>query len=142
MAVLFHGKIAYTLDHSLGGLFVSGLKMAACGLNCNKCNLCNAEHDLKAAESLVAWFKSRGWIEQNENAEAVMKKAPFCRGCWDKTDVRWSPDCDLLLCCEEKKLNHCGECAEFPCEKYKEWAKDLDHHKKAMEYLLSLKTNL
>lgn len=38
-----------------------------------------------------------------------------------------------------KQINHCGDCHDFPCEPYKEWVDGLDHHKKAMEYLLSLK---
>ena len=117
------------------------LKTAACGINCNECNLYNAGHDMKAAESLVEWFKERGWIETNENAEAVKKMAPFCSGCWEKSDVHWCGDCDLRMCCEKKELNNCGDCSDFPCEKYKAWANNVDHHKKAMEYLLSLKTN-
>lgn len=118
---------------------MNAMKIAACGIDCNECNLYKAEHDMKAAESLVEWFRNRGWIEKNENAEAVMKKAPFCKGCWDKTDVRWCTDCDLLICCNERKLNHCGECIDFPCEQYKEWANNVEHHEKAKEYLLSLK---
>lgn len=109
------------------------LKTAACGINCNECNLYNAGHDMKAAESLVEWFKGRGWIETNENAEAVKKMAPFCNGCWKKSDVQWCGDCDLRMCCEKKELNNCGDCSDFPCEKYKEWANNVDHHKKAME---------
>lgn len=40
-----------------------------------------------------------------------------------------------------KAAESCGDCSDFPCEKYKEWTSNVDHHKKAMEYLLSLKTN-
>lgn len=122
------------------------LRMAACGVDCNECGQYKVtmEHDLKAAESLVEWFRSQGWIGKNENAEAVMEKAPLCKGCWDKTDVFWHlsgscGDCGLRICCEERQLNHCGECGDFPCEEYKEWVDNLDHHQKAMEYLLSLK---
>lgn len=32
----------------------------------------------------------------------------------------------------------CGECDSFPCGAYMEWVADLDHHKRALEYLLSL----
>ncbi len=24
--------------------------------------------------------------------------------------------CKVKACCEERRLNHCGECREFPCE--------------------------
>lgn len=74
-------------------------------------------------------------------AEAVLKKVPLCRGCWDKSDIRTQccAECGLRACCEEKQLYNCGECGDFPCEKYIEFVCDFEHHKKAMEYLLSLK---
>jgi len=28
----------------------------------------------------------------------------------------WGGECGVKSCCEEKYLNHCGECAEFPCK--------------------------
>ena len=31
------------------------------------------------------------------------------------------------------------ECADFPCQEYKAWIKDYEHHKRAMEYLQSLR---
>lgn len=122
-------------------------KLAACGVDCNKCSQYKVtmEQDLKAAESLVGWFRSQGWIGENEGAEAVMKKAPLCKGCWDITDdCFWSCGCgnrDFRICCKEKQINHCGECVEFPCDDYKNWVDGLEHHEKAMEYLLSLKSN-
>jgi hypothetical protein len=121
------------------------LKLAACGVDCGDCAQYKVtmEQDMKAAEALAPWFKSQGWIGEDENAEAVMKKAPLCRGCWDKTAVFWGlsgscGQCILRACCEEKQINHCGECGSFPCSAYMDWVADLDHHKKALEYLLSL----
>lgn len=119
------------------------LKLAACGVDCNVCGLYNAEHDLKAAESCVEWFRGQGWIEADGNAEAVQKavqnKAPFCNGCWGDSEWCGCGSIDFRKCCKKKEINHCGECHDFPCEPYIEWIDDLDHHKKAMEYLLSLK---
>ena len=123
------------------------IKMAACGIDCKECASykVTVEQDLKAAELLVEWYKSCGWIEKSEGAEAVMKKSPLCKGCWNSTD-----DCffkcgcnniDFRICCKGKQINHCGECSEFPCEHYKEWVSWGEHHQKAMEYLLSLKAN-
>jgi len=99
---------------------------------------------MKAAEGLVEWYRSQGWIGENEGAEAVMKKNPLCKGCWNTTDDCFfkcgcHPSRDFRICCAEKQINHCGECGDFPCEPYLEFVGDFEHHKKAMEYLLSLK---
>ena len=120
------------------------LKLAACGIDCNECGLRNAGHDFKVADSCVAWFRDAGWIEADGNAESVQKaiqnKTPYCNGCWaEKSDDQFCGNCNLRICCENKGINHCGDCGDFPCEKYIAWIGNLDHHKKAMEYLLSLK---
>jgi general stress protein 26 len=121
------------------------LNIAACGIDCNECGQykVTAERDIKAAESLVEWFKSRGWIGENEGAEAVMKKSPLCKGCWNFTDDCFFKEgcgsCNIRVCCKEKQINHCGECIDFPCDDYMEYVGNAEHHKKAMEYLLSLR---
>ena len=121
------------------------LRMAACGIDCNECNLykITMEQDIKAAESVVGWFKSRGWIGEDEGAEAVMNKNPLCTGCWNITDdCFWKCGChniDFRICCNERQINHCGECSDFPCEDYSAFAVG---HEKAMERLLSIRGNI
>ena len=94
---------------------------------------------------MAGWFRGQGWIDEYEGAEAVMKKAPLCKGCWNITnDCFWSCGCgsrDFRICCIEKQINHCGECDDYPCEQYKEWVGWHESHEKAMEYLLSLRAN-
>ena len=53
---------------------MSNYRLAACGVDCTKCAQykVTVEQDLTAAETLVEWFKSEGWIGENEGAEAVM----------------------------------------------------------------------
>lgn len=114
------------------------LKLAACGVDCNECGLYNAGHDLKAAESCVEWFRGQGWIEADGNAEAVQNKSPFCTGCWGESGWCGCGSIDFRKCCKQKEINLCGHCHDFPCEPYKEWVGGLDHHKQAMEYLLSI----
>jgi len=118
-------------------------KLAACGIDCNECGhyKITMEQNLKTAESLVEYFRDGGWIGENDGAEAVLKKVPLCRGCWEKPEVRtqYCADCFLRACCGERQLNHCGECGDFPCEKFIESVGDSESHKNAMEYLLSLK---
>ena len=119
------------------------LKMAACGVDCSTCGLYNAGHDLKAAESCVAWFRGQGWIEADGDAEAVQKavqnKAPFCDGCWGDSGFCGCGRINFRTCCEQKEIDHCGECGDFPCEPYKEWVDWHENHRKAMECLLGLK---
>ena len=111
------------------------LKQAACGLDCNICNLYLAANDLQAAAALVDWFRARGWIGEHDGAEAVQAQTPFCMGCWDVTAKQWCGDCHLRACCEENTRSDCGECADFPCAQYREWTVGQAHHQAAMEYL-------
>ncbi|MCL2396676.1 MAG: DUF3795 domain-containing protein [Defluviitaleaceae bacterium] len=123
------------------------LRLAACGIDCAECAQYKVtmKQDLAAAELLVDWFKSQGWIGEDEGAEAVMKKAPLCYGCWDITDdCFWQCGCgsiDFRVCCREKQINHCGECGDFPCEHYMKWVEMTPIHEKAMGRLLSLRDN-
>jgi hypothetical protein len=50
-------------------------KLAACGIDCNECGSYKVtmEQDLKAAESLVEWYRNMKWIGENEGAESVIK---------------------------------------------------------------------
>ena len=121
-------------------------KLAACGIDCNECGQYKVtmQQDMKSAEGLVGWFKSQGWIGEGDGAEALMGMAPLCRGCWDadKSSAHFADyckNCELRACCEEKQINHCGECDALPCDRYIKWIDDLPHHKKALEYLLSLR---
>jgi len=38
-----------------------------------------------------------------------------CRGCAAEENPPWG-ECDIKQCCEGKKLEHCGLCADFPCQ--------------------------
>lgn len=38
-----------------------------------------------------------------------------CGGCVNITNPAWG-NCGVKACCEQKKLMHCGECKNFPCE--------------------------
>ncbi|MCL1806182.1 MAG: DUF3795 domain-containing protein [Oscillospiraceae bacterium] len=124
---------------------MSKLKLAACGVDCGECAQYKVtmKQDLKAAELLAGWFKSQGWIGEGEGVEAVMKKAPLCKGCWDITDdCFWKCGCgsvDFRECCEEKQISHCGECGDFPCGHYLAWVDMHENHKEAMARLLLLK---
>ena len=38
------------------------------------------------------------------------KEAVHCSGCLNMEKPFWGGLCGVKACCEEKKLNHCGEC--------------------------------
>lgn len=46
-----------------------------------------------------------------------------CKGCKANNGQAFWGKCDLFKCNSEKRREHCGKCAQFPCEKLKEWAK-------------------
>ena len=73
--------------------------VSPCGLNCHECNLQNAGHDWGAAESLVGWFRQRGWIQPHEDADEIMKKAPFCTGCRSSEGPHFCGSCAMKNCC-------------------------------------------
>ena len=123
------------------------LKLAPCGIDCNECASYRVtlENDLKAAELMLPWFRSQNLIGENEGAEAVLKFAPFCTGCWDmNNNCYWEGcnNCNYRNCCKEKQIDHCGYCSDFPCEHYKGWGDKSEVYKKGMERLLSFKEDI
>lgn len=48
-------------------------------------------------------------------SECEFKEQMNCQGCTKITHPFWGDACPVKNCVEEKKLPHCGECAEFPC---------------------------
>lgn len=44
------------------------------------------------------------------------KEKVNCKGCLEMQQPFWGGPCGVKSCCEEKKLDHCGECADFPCQ--------------------------
>ena len=115
-------------------------EMAPCGISCGNCNLHCAGQERTAAESLIGWFRERGWIQPHEGADEIMEKAPFCAGCRSSEGLHFCSGCVINSCCAEKKLRHCGECPGFPCKAYAEWTIGLPHHQAAMEHLMSLRS--
>lgn len=46
-----------------------------------------------------------------------------CKGCVNIPNPFWGT-CPVKICCEEKKIMHCGECGEFPCDLLKSFSYD------------------
>ena len=49
-----------------------------------------------------------------------------CKGCVNTHLLPWG-ECQIKNCVEEKKINHCGECNEFPCSILRAFAYDPVH---------------
>lgn len=125
---------------------VGSLKLAACGIDCAECASYKAtiHQDLDAAALLVPWYRGNGWIGADEGAEAILRKNPLCRGCWEGTeDCFFKCGCgrtDFRECCRERQIDHCGDCDNFPCAEYREWVSWSETHGQAMEKLLARRT--
>lgn len=52
------------------------------------------------------------------------KDSGVCNGCLNISKPFWGDVCLVKKCCEDKGLNHCGECSEFPCELLSSFAYD------------------
>lgn len=44
------------------------------------------------------------------------KEQVHCKGCLEMKLPFWGGECEVKSCCEERGLDHCGVCPEFPCE--------------------------
>lgn len=39
-----------------------------------------------------------------------------CKGCVRIEKPFWGEKCPVKSCCEERRLDHCGLCGDFPCQ--------------------------
>ncbi|MCM1330637.1 MAG: DUF3795 domain-containing protein [Ruminococcus sp.] len=49
-----------------------------------------------------------------------------CPGCLELEEGNWAGDCEIKLCCEQKRFEHCGFCPHFPCDMLRNTAFDPD----------------
>ena len=114
--------------------------IAACGLDCGTCEIRLLPEDEQAADSAVAWYRGQGWLKEAEGvAEAIARKM-YCRGCHGDRSIHWSADCWILHCCvDDKGLQHCSECPEFPCPRLVEWSRQNDGYARALQRLQAMR---
>lgn len=107
--------------------------IAACGLDCSQCEIFKADNDPEIAQGVADWFKK----EKNIDIEVA---DIHCDGCRGKRIEHWSPDCWILKCCvDEKKLENCSSCDEFPCEKLVQWSQETKDYGKALDRLKEMR---
>lgn len=44
------------------------------------------------------------------------KEEAKCTGCTTMAMPFWGGVCEVKSCCEQKGLDHCGQCTDFPCD--------------------------
>ncbi len=54
------------------------------------------------------------------------KEKMNCKGCVNIDKPIWGDECPVKKCCEDKKLENCGLCNDFPCELLNQFAYDED----------------
>jgi len=52
------------------------------------------------------------------------KEGVDCKGCINMKKPFWGGTCYVKSCCENKGLDHCGQCGEFPCGTLSEMGTD------------------
>jgi len=114
--------------------------MAACGLECSTCELRLAPTDPQAAEVVLKWFKSKGWLAADEGMQNVIERKMYCMGCHGDRKTHWSADCWILACCvDQRGLDNCSQCADFPCSRLVEWSRQDSSYQKAFTRLQQMR---
>jgi hypothetical protein len=91
--------------------------IAVCGLDCaNECGIFHAPHDPELALRLTEHFRSQGYTDAQPDWF-------HCDGCRGDRTKHWSANCWILKCCvDDKGLEFCNQCEDFPCQRLEEWA--------------------
>ena len=99
--------------------------LACCGLECNHCSI-----HLRTDEVLEYW--------RQKDVDLNLIRCDGCRS--ESEGHHWSPDCKILACCvEERGLDLCAQCPDFPCPIIEGFAEGVEHHVSAVETLREMK---
>ena len=106
--------------------------ISVCGLNCGECEIYLAPNNHEIAKRLVKRFDGL-WDD--------VKTSDFhCSTCRGDRSKCWTEECWIRECCiENKKLDFCFECKEFPCKKIIEWSKQSENYAEALQNLKNMK---
>lgn len=93
------------------------MKIAFCGLNCMECPI------FIATQTQDEVLKEQIARDYSTDTFLLSKEDITCTGCHEVEGAckKMCVECDIRKCGMEKELEHCGACAEFPCnfiEKY------------------------
>jgi hypothetical protein len=112
---------------------------AACGLDCGSCEIRLAPADEAAAQVVVEWFRSQGWLGEAEGMAQAIHRKMYCTGCLGSRETHWSADCWILHCCvDERGHSNCTQCELFPCPLLVTWAGQNESYAAALARLRGL----
>jgi hypothetical protein len=116
--------------------------VAACGLDCRICPLRAATIHEGGPLTVIELLSKLGVIKEDERSPGVTHRDLFCPTCRGDRTLHWSEDCSIRKCCvDDKGLEHCSECGDFPCEQFSDWAKTSPRQAEAMKRLHSMSGN-
>lgn len=114
--------------------------IAPCGIDCAKCDIRLFPSDPSAAERVIKWYKSNGWIEPDEGVKEAVEKNMYCRGCPGDREIHWSPDCHILKCCvDQHGLGNCSQCHDFVCDYLSTWSQKSEKYTQALQLLAEMR---
>lgn len=94
---------------------------AYCGLFCETCSVyIFSQTDENALEALASKF-------------GMTKEEMRCNGCRSDKLSSYCQKCLFTPCALEKGILNCEDCAEFPCDKLKEFQKQMPHRAELFE---------
>lgn len=104
--------------------------IAVCGIDCATCGIRLAPDNPEIAERLVKSFQENGLIPHAEPSIF------HCDGCRGDRSKHWSENCWILKCCvDDKGLEYCSQCRDFPCNELAEWSAQNERYQKAFNRL-------
>ena len=110
--------------------------IAYCGLDCNECRA------FKATQAGDIERKRQIAKQWTEGLKVEFKTEDIdCRGCKSRAISGWCRKiCKIRPCAEERKIETCAHCDDYPCEKLKEFlssesvaTKNLDEIRKTLQ---------
>jgi hypothetical protein len=108
-----------------GKIIQAKLVISVCGLDCTQCKIYQAPNNPKIADRLVKIFDKMWDNVKPEDFHCSTCKGPLLE-CWTK-------ECWIRYCCiNDRKLEYCYQCQDFPCKGLEKRAK------KNKRYLIAL----
>lgn len=95
---------------------------AVCGLYCGACGIYLATQS-NDTEKLAQYA-----IRLNQPLEET-----YCKGCRSNQKTAWCRECKMIKCAEEKGVDFCGSCNDYPCEMLKNFQSLMPHRAELWE---------